>query len=47
MAMTVQQAIAHLKAKGMWLNPLTVAVSRALAEWRFYAVEKKRDKTGV
>lgn len=55
--MTVEQAINHLKAKGMWLNPLRVAVQHALADWSRYldtrdrgkndAVEKIRDKASV
>ena len=55
--MTVEQAINHLKEKGMWLNPLAVAVGRALGDWGRYldtrdrskndAVEKIRDKAGI
>ena len=55
--MTVEQAINHLKAKGMWLNPLMVAVQHALADWGRYldtrnrsendASEKIRDKASV
>ena len=42
--MTVEQAINHLKAKGMWLNPLRVAVQHALADWGRYLDTRDRSK---
>lgn len=55
--MTVEQAINHLKAKGMWLCPMVVNVQRALHEIgdaeiarkqeEKHAAEKICDKAGI